>query len=42
MLLRRSSDDIEAVVFSYFIILEVFKVIMESEKSVFLNMCIVE
>ena len=35
-------DDMEAVAFSYLIISDDFKVIMESEKFGFLNMCIIE
>lgn len=35
-------DDVEAVAFSYLILSEDFKVIMESEKYGFLNMCIIE
>ena len=35
-------DDVEAVAFSYLIISEDFKNIMESEKFGFLNMCIIE
>ncbi len=37
-----NADDIEAVAFSYLIISDDFKVIMESEKFGFLNMCIIE
>ena len=37
-----NADDIEAVAFSYFIISEDFKVLMESEKFGFLNLCIID
>ena len=37
-----NADDVEAVAFSYVIISEDLKVIMESEKFGFLNMCIIE
>ena len=39
---RIVGDDIESVAFSYLIISENFKVIMESEKFGFLNLCIIE
>lgn len=37
-----NADDIESVAFSYLIISENYKVIMESEKFGFLNLCIIE
>ena len=37
-----NADDIESVAFSYLIISENFKVIMESEKFGSLNLCIIE
>ena len=37
-----NADDIESVAFSYLIISEDYKVIMESEKFGFLNLCIIE
>ena len=37
-----NADDIESVAFSYLIISENYKVIMESEKFGFLNLCIID